>query len=96
MKKFKSFLNAINNININDTQNGANQGATFTRQLKNMLHLARVITIGALNRDESRGAHYKPDFPERNDEQFYENNNGEIRWPKSVHQSSIMKKLMYL
>ena len=35
-----------------------------------MLHLARVITIGAYNRNESRGAHYKPEFPERNDEDF--------------------------
>jgi succinate dehydrogenase / fumarate reductase flavoprotein subunit len=35
-----------------------------------MLHLARVITLGALNRNESRGAHYKPDFPNRNDEEF--------------------------
>jgi succinate dehydrogenase / fumarate reductase flavoprotein subunit len=35
-----------------------------------MMQLARVITIGALNRDESRGAHYKPDFPARNDEEF--------------------------
>ena len=35
-----------------------------------MLALSRVITLGALNRDESRGAHYKPEFPERNDEQF--------------------------
>ena len=34
----------------------------------NMLELARVITLGALNRNESRGAHYKPDFPERDDE----------------------------
>ncbi|MFS8580635.1 MAG: succinate dehydrogenase flavoprotein subunit, partial [Novibacillus thermophilus] len=32
--------------------------------------LARVITIGALNRNESRGAHYKPEFPERNDEEW--------------------------
>ncbi len=28
------------------------------------------ITIGALNRNESRGAHYKPEFPERDDENF--------------------------
>jgi len=42
----------------------------FTRQLKNMIHLARVITLGALQRNESRGAHYKPEFPDRNDEEF--------------------------
>jgi succinate dehydrogenase / fumarate reductase, flavoprotein subunit len=35
-----------------------------------MLHLARVIVQGARLRDESRGAHFKPDFPERNDEKF--------------------------
>jgi hypothetical protein len=35
-----------------------------------MLQLARVITLGALNRNESRGAHYKPDFPDRNDEDW--------------------------
>ena len=35
-----------------------------------MLHLARVITLGAYHRDESRGAHYKPEFPDRNDEDF--------------------------
>jgi len=32
--------------------------------------LARVITLGAYNRNESRGAHYKPEFPERNDEEW--------------------------
>ena len=35
-----------------------------------MLQLSRVITLGAYNRNESRGAHYKPDFPERNDEDW--------------------------
>ncbi|WP_019414154.1 succinate dehydrogenase flavoprotein subunit [Paenisporosarcina sp. TG20] len=69
-EKIQELLERYNNININDTQKWSNQGATFTRQLKNMLYLARVITLGALNRDESRGAHYKPDFPERNDEKF--------------------------
>ena len=34
-----------------------------------MLVLAR-ITIGAYNRNESRGAHYKPEFPDRNDDEW--------------------------
>ena len=68
--KILELMDRYKNININDTQKWSNQGAMFTRQLGNMLQLARVITIGALNRNESRGAHYKPDFPDRNDEEF--------------------------
>lgn len=68
--KIVELMERYKNIDINDTAKWSNQGAMFTRQLKNMLHLARVITIGALNRNESRGAHYKPDFPDRNDEEF--------------------------
>ncbi|WP_040286254.1 succinate dehydrogenase flavoprotein subunit [Sporosarcina koreensis] len=69
-KKIQELLERWENIDMTDTQQWSNQGATFTRQLKNMLYLARVITLGALKRDESRGAHYKPDFPERDDENF--------------------------
>jgi len=69
-KKIEELLERWDNISINDTSRWSNQGVMFTRQLKNMLHLARVITMGAYNRNESRGAHYKPDFPERNDEEF--------------------------
>ncbi|KPL60855.1 succinate dehydrogenase flavoprotein subunit [Rossellomorea vietnamensis] len=69
-EKIQELMERYQNININDTAKWSNQGATFTRQLWNMLQLARVITIGALNRNESRGAHYKPDFPDRNDEEF--------------------------
>ncbi|MFB3816497.1 MAG: succinate dehydrogenase flavoprotein subunit [Candidatus Methylomirabilales bacterium] len=57
-------------IDVNDAARWSNQAVSFTRQLRNMLELARVITLGALRRDESRGAHYKPDFPERNDAQW--------------------------
>lgn len=53
-----------------DASRWTNQEILFKIELRNMLHLARVITIGALKRDESRGAHYKPDFPERNDEEW--------------------------
>ena len=45
----------------------ANSPVMFLNQLTNMLVLARVITLGALQRDESRGSHYKPEFPKRDD-----------------------------
>ncbi|MEK5232800.1 succinate dehydrogenase flavoprotein subunit [Lysinibacillus sp. FSL K6-0232] len=70
LKKLDELTERWNNININDTQKWSNQGAHFTRQLKNMLVLAKVMTKGALLRNESRGAHYKPDFPNRDDENF--------------------------
>ncbi|HBV22215.1 MAG TPA: succinate dehydrogenase flavoprotein subunit [Jeotgalicoccus sp.] len=69
-KKILELMERYKKININDTKKWSNQAAFFTRQLWNMLVLARVITIGAYNRNESRGAHYKPDFPERNDEEW--------------------------
>jgi succinate dehydrogenase / fumarate reductase flavoprotein subunit len=55
------------NIGLHDRGDWANQELSFVKQLWNMLELARVITLGALHRNESRGAHYKPAFPERDD-----------------------------
>ncbi|MGQ7279485.1 MULTISPECIES: succinate dehydrogenase flavoprotein subunit [Brevibacillus] len=69
-EKIQELMERYKRININDTSKWSNSGAAFTRHLWNMLVLARVITISALMRDESRGAHYKPEFPERNDEKF--------------------------
>ena len=42
----------------------------FIRQLYGMVDLAKVITKGALERNESRGSHFKPEFPDRNDEEW--------------------------
>ena len=53
-----------------ETGHQTNRGVSFLRQVWNMLVLARVITVGALLRDESRGSHYKPEFPERDDARF--------------------------
>ena len=38
-------------------------------ELGNMLKTAKAIVFSALQRKESRGAHYRSDYPERNDEQ---------------------------
>ena len=69
-EKLQELQERWHNINIQDTAAWGNQGLMFTKQLWNMMQLARVITVGALNRNESRGAHYKPDFPNRNDDEW--------------------------
>jgi succinate dehydrogenase / fumarate reductase flavoprotein subunit len=68
--KLVELLERYRNVNLNDKSMWSNQSFLFTRQLYNMLQLARVITQGAFLRDESRGSHYKPDFPERDDANF--------------------------
>ena len=68
--KIQEFMERYNNINMIDGNAYSNQTVMFVRQLKGMMELARVIIGGAIRRDESRGSHYKPDFPERDDENF--------------------------
>ena len=71
-------------VNLSDRTMWSNQTLNFARELGNMLLLARVITLGALARNESRGAHYKPEFPERDDVNWLKTTrakyvNGEIK-----------------
>jgi succinate dehydrogenase / fumarate reductase flavoprotein subunit len=68
--KLVELLERFHRINLSDKTQWANTSVVFARQLYNMLQLARVIAQGAKMRDESRGAHYKPDFPERDDKNW--------------------------
>ncbi|MDT5294783.1 MAG: succinate dehydrogenase / fumarate reductase, flavoprotein subunit [Acidobacteriota bacterium] len=69
-EKLLELIDRYGHISLNDSNMWATHALPHARQLQNMLQLARVITLGALNRNESRGAHYKPDFPNRDDEHF--------------------------
>lgn len=55
-------------IGVGNKATWNNATTVFVRELGAMIDLAKVITAGALARDESRGSHYKPEFPERDDE----------------------------
>jgi succinate dehydrogenase / fumarate reductase flavoprotein subunit len=54
--------NRAKRCGLSDTGNWTNQNVVFTKALLDMFPLAKTILRGALARDESRGAHYKPDF----------------------------------
>ncbi|TBL75990.1 succinate dehydrogenase flavoprotein subunit [Paenibacillus thalictri] len=66
-ERLQELMERWQRIGVDDGARWNNKTAAFVRQLWNMLELARVITVSALHRNESRGAHYKPEFPERDD-----------------------------
>jgi len=68
--KLVEILERYRKVNLSDRATWANSTFAFTRQLYNMLQLARVVAQGAFLRNESRGAHYKPEFPERDDKNW--------------------------
>ncbi|KUO50451.1 MAG: succinate dehydrogenase [Desulfitibacter sp. BRH_c19] len=88
-----------NNINVVDNLQWGNQTSFFVRDLANMLDLALVVAKGALNRNESRGSHYKEEFPDRNDEDWLKttvasySSNGPIFRYEDVDTSIIKPRL---
>ena len=57
-------------VKLSDSGMYTNQNLSFTRALGDMLINSEAVLRGALGRNESRGAHYKPDFPDRDDANF--------------------------
>jgi fumarate reductase flavoprotein subunit len=57
---------------------GMNPELTFALRLKRMIKLAITVAAGALARKESRGAHFRTDFPERDDQHWL--NRTLVRW----------------
>ena len=49
-------------VSLSDTGNWTNQNVIFAKSVQDMFPVAKAILKGALQRDECRGAHYKPEF----------------------------------
>ncbi len=71
LDKIKELEERGKNIRVKSKVKTFNLELMNVIELKGMLELARVITEGALVREESRGAHYRTDFLERDDENWF-------------------------
>jgi len=57
-------------VAVRDRSRVFNQALTFALELGFMLDCAEATVISAIDRTESRGAHYRTDYPQRNDAQW--------------------------
>ncbi len=71
MTKLHELQERYKNVRLADGGMWTNQNLSFTRALGDMLILGEAILQGSINREESRGSHYRPDFPERDDDKFH-------------------------
>jgi succinate dehydrogenase / fumarate reductase flavoprotein subunit len=70
LDKLKDIRERYDHIGLSDHGKELNQTYVFAHQFKAMLEISFVIVKGALLRNEFRGAHYKPEFPQRDDENW--------------------------
>lgn len=68
--KLKEIRERYENITLGDKGTKLNQTYVFAHQFRSMIELSLVIAKGALLRNEFRGAHFKPEFPNRDDENW--------------------------
>lgn len=60
----------IRNCKVDDDSGWTNQAIPFTRAMISMVEMSKAIVGGAIIRDESRGAHFKMDTPQRDDQEW--------------------------
>ena len=70
LEKIRELQKSYRDISLQDKGSCFNRNLLDALELGHMLDLAEVIAMGALHREESRGAHCREDFPDRNDEKF--------------------------
>ena len=67
ISELKRLMDSLGNVNINDVGRVYNMELREVIELDGMLHAAYAILLGAYHRVESRGAHYRLDYPARDD-----------------------------
>ena len=70
LEEIKKIRERFENISLDDTGKNTNQTYVLANQFKAMLEVCLVITKGAYLRNEFRGAHFKPEFGERDDQNW--------------------------
>lgn len=68
--KVKALESRLQDVRIGDHSQVFNTARIEALELENLMELGLATVTGALAREESRGAHYRMDFPDRDDEHW--------------------------
>ena len=69
-KEIKELKERLNHVGVKQKDIAFNYEFIQYLELEGMLHVAEVIAEGALPRKESRGSHFRLDYPHRDDEHW--------------------------
>lgn len=70
LKEIRELEEKSKSIFIKETGNVYNQNLIGAFEMRNLVELAEVVVAGALERRESRGSHFRTDYPKRDDDNF--------------------------
>jgi succinate dehydrogenase / fumarate reductase flavoprotein subunit len=60
----------VNNLHLKDKSNAFNTSRVEAIELQNLFEVAEATAVAAYSRDESRGAHARDDYPDRDDKNW--------------------------
>ena len=70
LNELKDIREKVNNLHLKDKSNAFNTSRVEAIELQNLFEVAEATAVAAYSRDESRGAHARDDYPNRDDEKW--------------------------
>jgi succinate dehydrogenase / fumarate reductase, flavoprotein subunit len=91
LASLRSLRAELKNVHVKEKNTPFNQSLIMALELQDMMMVAESVALGALMREESRGSHWRTDFPHRDDNRFLRHSLSFLREGELVLDSSPVR-----